>query len=149
MKLRLAIFYSVLIVLFFCPFHVTQAQGRITRVLAVPQTGNACGAGLPSTTHCIIVSWGASPVDAAGDNAPVNYLILKASSSGTESSTPYSSVASPTLSYIDLVGTAGKTYYYEIEAQNNAGTSAPSTECNALFLGNAPATPTAPVAVGH
>ena len=78
--------------------------------------------------HNITLTWTAP----TSGGAPTTYVILRGTTTGTE--TQLATVPAPTLTYVDSSGVGGTKYFYEVEAQNSAGTSAASTEVSATFL---------------
>lgn len=67
-----------------------------------------------------------------------SYLILRGDAAGTEAAlTP--PAASTAAAYTDTGLTAGKTYFYAVQAKNNTGTGPKSAEASALTAPGAPA----------
>ena len=100
---------------------------------APPPPPPAAPAGLAATggNGQIALTWTAVP-------GATSYLILRGDAAGTEAAlTP--PAASTAAAYTDTGLTAGKIYYYVVQAKNNAGTSPKSAEASALTAPGAPA----------
>ncbi len=84
-------------------------------------------------SHNITVTWVAPVVDST-HSAASSYNIYRGTTSGGETILAGGQPSS-SLSFVDPSGTAGVTYYYYVTATNSFGTSAPSAEVSATFLG--------------
>lgn len=93
--------------------------------------------------HAIVLTWSAPTTG----GAPTTYNILRGTTSGGE--TALASVPASQLTYSDASGVGGTKYFYEVTAQNAAGTSAPSNEASATFFLAAPGAPTGLGAVSN
>jgi uncharacterized protein YndB with AHSA1/START domain len=118
----IALLVSLIAVLLFWPSNIMHAQGG----------------------HSIVLTWAAPTTG----GAPTSYIINKGTTAGGEVA-GYATVAAPTLTYTDTVGTGGVTYYYTVSASNSGGTSLPSNEASAVFLAQAPGVPGSAVATSH
>ena len=78
----------------------------------------------PASTS-VDLAW--SPPSVVGVPPFTSYVILRGTSSGTETS--YATANTP--SFTDAAVTPGQTYFYTVEAMNTVGTSAPSNEASA------------------
>ncbi len=76
----------------------------------------------------VTLSWTAP--SSPGGSPITGYDVLRGSTPGGESSTPFATQV-PGTTYIDTSATNGTTYYYEVEAVNPAGPSAASNEASA------------------
>ncbi|MGO8670043.1 MAG: malectin domain-containing carbohydrate-binding protein [Capsulimonadaceae bacterium] len=116
------------------------STGEITLVFAATVDQAKCGA-IVVGTGALIVSQPPTGLAATIGNAQntlnwttttgaSNYNLYRATSSGGEKSPPIVSSLT-TTTYIDTGLTNGTTYYYEVAAVNNAGTSGMSNEVSA------------------
>ncbi len=122
--------------------YVTSYGGSSGNCSAAPSApGIPSGTGTSNTQ--INVSWGAST---AGSGCTVSYSLFRSTTSGFTPSTSNQIASSLTsTSYSDSGLTSGTTYYYVVEAGDQAGTSAASPQGSGSTLGecsSAPATPT-------
>lgn len=93
--------------------------------------------------HSVTLTWNAP----TSGGPPTSYLILRGTSTGTE--TQIATVPAPTLTYVDTTGAGGTAYFYEIKASNATGTSAASNEVSATFLLDLPGAPAGLKAVAN
>ena len=93
--------------------------------------------------HSVTLTWNAP----TSGGPPTSYLILRGTSTGTE--TQIATVPAPTLTYVDTTGVGGTAYFYEIKASNATGTSAASNEVSATFLLDLPGAPAGLKAVSN
>lgn len=107
------------------------ACGGKTAAPAAPPPGAPAGLSASGGSGQIALTWTA--VFGAS-----SYLILRGDAAGAEAAlTP--PATSTAANYTDSGLTAGKTYYYVVQARNAAGTSAKSNEASALTAPDAPA----------
>jgi uncharacterized repeat protein (TIGR02543 family) len=113
------------------------ATGLGTPIVSALATGLASATvpGAPALTSAtpssgqVVLDWTAPSSN--GGSAITGYNILRGTTSGGESATPYATVGN-VLTYTDTAATNGTTYYYEIEAVNTVGHSVVSNEKSAL-----------------
>ena len=98
------------------------APGAPTLTTATPGNGQ------------VVLDWTAPSSN--GGSAVTNYNILRGTTAGGESATPYATVGN-VLTYTDALATNGTKYYYEVEAVTTVGHSVVSNELSAT-----PAVPT-------
>ena len=106
--------------------------------------------------HTVTVNWTApakdtngNPLPATGPGSITGYVVLRA----TAQAGPYVSIATPgaVTSFTDSplpapCLTSGCSLWYEVEAVNSVGTSAPGAQANAIVPAPAPTAPGAPLA---
>jgi fibronectin type 3 domain-containing protein len=92
----------------------------------------------------INLSWSAP----TSGGVPATYNILRGTTAGGEATTPIASVPASQTTYQDNDVTAGGTYFYQVTATNDGGTSVPSNEASAVAGLQVPGAPVNLTAVG-
>ncbi len=111
----------------------------VTPTASMP--GAPSGLAAVAGNNAVGLSWAASTGTAAG-----SYIILRGTASGIYN--VQITVSAEYTSYIDTSVTNGTTYYYEVEASNSNGLSAPSNKISVLPASNSPAAPGGLTATG-
>ena len=99
----------------------------------VPPAPTGFGATTATGSNSVTLSWSAS-------NTATGYEVFDGTSPGGESNTPACTTTTALTCTLSL--TTGTVYYFEVEASNVAGFSAPSTEVRKVAGVNPPPTPT-------